>query len=50
MNKSVFNFYFTVAIVKEKNYQNKLKIEKLPFWTKFEALGDQLLRISYHYN
>ena len=27
--------------------QNRLKIEKSPFWTKFKALGDRFLRFRY---
>ena len=42
MLNSGTNLAFNVAIVNENDHQNRLRIEKLPLWTKIEAFGDQL--------
>ena len=34
-------------MVTKNGGQNRLNIEKWPFWTKFKALGDRFLRIRY---
>ena len=39
VSKSGIYSTFTVAI--KNGRQNRLKIEKLQFWTKFKALGDR---------
>ena len=43
----IFISPYTVSIVAKMATKNRLKIQKLPFSTKFEALGDQVLRIRY---
>ena len=39
---------FTVAMVKI-DQQNRLKIEKFPFWAKFKVLETDFLRIRYQH-
>ena len=41
-----FSIYlnFTVAKVNKNGYQNRYKIEKLPFFTKFKAFRDRIFK------
>ena len=44
MYKSGIYLTFTVAIVTKMVAKNRLKIEKLSFWTKFDALGHRIFK------
>ena len=37
-------FYFTGCYGNQNDQQKRLKIEKLPFWAKFEAFGDRFFK------
>ena len=44
MLKSDIHFTFTLVMVTKMAAQIRLKIEKWPFWTKFEALGARFFK------
>ena len=44
--KSDISFTFTVAMVTKNRRQNRLKIGKLPFWSKFETF-DRAINIEH---
>ena len=44
VKNSGFYFTFTCCYGNQKSRQNRLKIEKLPFYAKIEAFGDRFFK------
>ena len=50
-NFTNFGTYLILPCYGNKNRrQNRLKTEKLPFWTKCKAFGDRFLKIRYQHS
>ena len=44
MSNSGIYLNLMVAMVTKNGWQNRLKIEKSPFWTKYKGFGDQFFK------